>query len=549
MKKFLTAVLAIVFIISMSSISAYAEETVNAKSNKGELKEVRYDTESGCEVIRLTVSGYKEYSSMELKDPLRIVVDFKNLTIPEEYAVIQTNGKLVERIRYAQYATTTGRVVLDVKEGYDYTVENTETGLTIYVKEKLPPEKLDKAKAIMFTDNLGIRYIPGSGEEAVSLLFARHTGYSVIRLTDPDRLVITIPDAGLISTSKNVNINGSQIKSIRYGRTGKSGAVITLSTNGQYQYDFSESETELIMKLRQPSYRNIIYHNSGDRVYFELSNSKLTEGDRNLKLLYSGSYDASGRVYTVTFPSGQANLAEGRLDINDAYLQSFEVKNNGNEGTTSLIFRSAAKNSYLVYTRESGVTSITAIKPASGDQKVVVIDPGHGGSAPGAVFGKIMEKDLNLDIALRLNVLLEKKGVNTYLLRNDDSNVDNYERAYIANKLNAALYLSNHINAMGDKGFNGTMTLYCPSSAKGFTGKNFAAIVQKKLLATLKTVNRDLRSRPDLIVLRETAMPAVIAEIAFLTNSSDRAKLQSESFRQKAAQALCDAVVEALSAK
>lgn len=512
----------------------------------GKLENIEYKSKGDFEIITISANNYTEYSCMELKNPLRIVVDIKNLIIPEGYAVINTNGKMIERVRYSQYTRTDGRFVLDVRKGYDYTVENTKTGLTIHVSEKSAQKNPDKAKALMFTETLGVQYVPGDINEAVSLLLINHKGFKVSRLTEPEKLIITIPDAGLISTSKSVSINGTQIKSISYEKYKNTGAIITLTTNGQYQYSFAEDSGKLMMSLSRPAYKNIIYHNNGDRVFFELKNSKLTKGDRTLKPLYQESYDKTGRIYTVTFPTGQADLAEGRLDINDAYIQSFEVKRDKIKDTTSLIFRALEKISYLVYTRESGTTAITAIKPASGGDKIVAIDPGHGGTATGTTYGSTKEKDLNLDISIRLNSLLQDRGIMTYLVRNDDSNVDNYERAYIANKLNASLYLSVHINAIGSRSYKGTMTLYYPTLSDGFVGKDFASILQKSIVKNLKTVNIGLRSRPDLIVLRETNMPAAIAEIAFLTNSTDRSNLRKEPFRQKAAEALCDAVIQAL---
>jgi len=66
------------------------------------------------------------------------------------------------------------------------------------------------------------------------------------------------------------------------------------------------------------------------------------------------------------------------------------------------------------------------------------------------------------------------------------------------------------------------------------------------MVAALKTNDLNVRLRPDLIVLRETNMPAALAEVAFMTNKQDRENLRSESFRQTAAGALCGSVMEAL---
>jgi len=180
----------------------------------------------------------------------------------------------------------------------------------------------------------------------------------------------------------------------------------------------------------------------------------------------------------------------------------------------------------------------------------VVIDPGHGGEDFGATKDILYEKDLNLDISLKLGKLLEEKGINVIYTRDKDIDVGLDERVNIANSIDATLFISVHNNYMpNDAGYRGTETLYCapvnPQENK-MDGQKLAAIVQKKLVNTLNTVDNGIIYRPNLVVLRKTNMPAVIAEIAYMSNSSDRAKLLDEGFRQKAAEALAEAVMEAL---
>lgn len=131
------------------------------------------------------------------------------------------------------------------------------------------------------------------------------------------------------------------------------------------------------------------------------------------------------------------------------------------------------------------------------------------------------------------------------MTREEDVYVGLYERAYIANDMNATLFVSIHNNAYYSK-YKGTETLYYPTKGSGFNSKRFAQIVQAELINALGTNNRGIVERPNLVVLKATKMPAVLAEIAFMTNSDDLAKLKTEEFRQKAAQALCDAILKAL---
>lgn len=180
----------------------------------------------------------------------------------------------------------------------------------------------------------------------------------------------------------------------------------------------------------------------------------------------------------------------------------------------------------------------------------VVIDPGHGGEDLGATKDLLYEKDLNLDISLKLGKLLKDLGINVIYTRETDIDVGLDERVNIANNIDATLFISVHNNYMpNDSGYKGTETLYCvplnPVEGK-MNGKKLADIVQKKLVNTLKTVDNGIIERPNLVVLRKTNMPAVIAEIAYMSNSSDRAKLIDDGFRKNAAEALSEAVMEAL---
>lgn len=186
----------------------------------------------------------------------------------------------------------------------------------------------------------------------------------------------------------------------------------------------------------------------------------------------------------------------------------------------------------------------------SDKEVIVVIDPGHGGEDFGTYYGNILEKDLNLDISVRMGSIIEGAGINVLYTRTEDKDVELDERAYMANNLDAALFISVHNNSMQDNpGYRGTETLFCPSQNPVYDsmdGKKLAEIVQRNLVSVLNTVDNGIIERPNLVVLRKTKMPAVIAEIAYLSNASDRELLKQDEFRQKAARALADSVFEAL---
>lgn len=179
--------------------------------------------------------------------------------------------------------------------------------------------------------------------------------------------------------------------------------------------------------------------------------------------------------------------------------------------------------------------------------KVIVLDPGHGGKDPGAVAGKIYEKDLNLQVAMILKELLADSGMKVYMTRSDDRFIELYDRAAYANRLKADLFVSIHHNASTDTKAQGIMTLYYPTTKeKSMTGKKFAAIVQKNLVEVIKAKDLGIISRPNLVVTRETSMPAVIAELGFMSNKEELNRLVTKEFQKKAAESLFQSIKEAL---
>jgi len=192
-------------------------------------------------------------------------------------------------------------------------------------------------------------------------------------------------------------------------------------------------------------------------------------------------------------------------------------------------------------------STISFLIPKKANEKLIVIDPGHGGTDPGAVANGLRESDLNLDIAKRLKNLLAGSDIRVYMTRGDDSYVGLGERTAVANAMDADLFLSIHNNAYYAAS-TGTETFYYtqPQIKSGVSAGDFANILQKHLLSDLGLKNRGVLQNT-FSVLKHAKMPSALVEIAFLTNINDSAKLKDPAFRQKAAEALCKAIKETFS--
>ena len=167
--------------------------------------------------------------------------------------------------------------------------------------------------------------------------------------------------------------------------------------------------------------------------------------------------------------------------------------------------------------------------------KIICIDAGHGGKDPGAVGNGVIEKDVALKTALAVGELLKKQGFEVVYTRTSDVFVNLNERCRIANAKNADLFISVHVNSATNTDAKGTETL-C------YSKNEFAYIVQKGLISTLRTNDRGLKERKDLAVLNGTKMTAVLLELGFLSNADEAKMFKKESFYSNVANAVVKSV-------
>ncbi len=150
-------------------------------------------------------------------------------------------------------------------------------------------------------------------------------------------------------------------------------------------------------------------------------------------------------------------------------------------------------------------------------QPLLVIDAGHGGADPGAVGCSLEEEDIVLDVALRLRTLLEAGGLRVALTRDMDESVGLSARASFANAMSADGFVSIHSNANGGTPASGTETFI--SNAAGARSLSLATLLQREMIAEWGLPDRGVK-RADFVVVRDTAMPAALTELAF-TNRCD----------------------------
>lgn len=157
---------------------------------------------------------------------------------------------------------------------------------------------------------------------------------------------------------------------------------------------------------------------------------------------------------------------------------------------------------------------------------VIVIDPGHGGTDPGAVASDgTKEKDINLAVALKLRTYLENWGATVYMTRTTDINPSYSDRYGLANDLNADIFISVHHNGSTNTSTRGTTAVY-PNNHDITLSQELAVDIHNYVLQVLPQVRYPYIDERNLAVLRNTTMPAVITETGYLTNSTDLAYIK-----------------------
>ncbi len=177
------------------------------------------------------------------------------------------------------------------------------------------------------------------------------------------------------------------------------------------------------------------------------------------------------------------------------------------------------------------------------ENRVVIIDAGHGGFDPGKTgTNGENEKDINLKIALCLRQYLEQSGAVVIVTRIDDEalgdskKADMNERRSITNNSGGDILVSIHQNAFTSDSASGAQVFYYKTSEDG---KRLAEAIQQSLIDTLDSDNSRLaKSNSDYYVLKTTEIPAAIVECGFLSNAREEALLNTDEYQQKIAWAI-----------
>ncbi|MDV8934306.1 MAG: N-acetylmuramoyl-L-alanine amidase, partial [Carnobacterium sp.] len=275
-------------------------------------------------------------------------------------------------------------------------------------------------------------------------------------------------------------------------------------------------------------------------------------------------------VYVDNVYQGKANYGQLRTDVANAYPQ-YKNSNSGYSLSVSTRGLTAGKHTVKVIATSnvSGTKTYeqTFLRGGLAGRKVFV-DPGHGGTDPGAVSGGVQEKDLNLSVSLKVQALLESKGAEVIMSRTGDQFIPLSTISSKANASNADIFVSVHTNsavasATGIETYSysgasrsfGMFSLDLDKQNESLSEGEFSTFgidrltqsvklsefVQKSMVNSTGAVDRGAKKQ-DFHVIRETNMPAILTEIGFVTNPSERAKLVTDWYQNQLATGIFNGV-------
>jgi len=262
-------------------------------------------------------------------------------------------------------------------------------------------------------------------------------------------------------------------------------------------------------------------------------------------------YEVASNVLRQLTPNVQSVYISNGLSFADALTGSVLAAKENNAMLLTMVNKVPETTAKIInekklssFTFLGGIGSIsnqvvTALGgPLAG--ATIVLDPGHGGTDPGASGFGLKEKDVVLDVGLRAQKRLEAGGAKVIMTRSKDIFIPLDGRVDIGNNSGADAFISIHANAFNGSA-NGTET-YWYGTYESEKSKQLASEIQKELLKKLGTNNRGVKDA-GFYVIKYTKIPSVLLELGFIDNKSDAQKLASNYYRDQAADAIYQGVL------
>ena len=324
-------------------------------------------------------------------------------------------------------------------------------------------------------------------------------------------LLMVIPNISLAKSSVNVEKISHNLMTSEQGDTY---LHIEINTNREVK-NFSIQENP----------------NNKYQLIFNIEDAQISNISRQEKL--------DGNIAKKVFLQEKKDTVQGKIYLQEEVNNNYKIYSLGKKGIAIDIFNS------VVNTPVASDVALSNVK-----NKIITIDPGHGGSDSGAVGPNgYTEKEGAFAISQKVASILNQSGAKVVMTR--DSDVDVYgpnasarnelqARVDVGNRVNSDIFVSIHCNAFVNPAANGTQTFYYGSS---YQGQRLAQNIQEKMIESNGLRDRGI-STCNFYVVKHSYMPAVLIETAFITNYDEEALLSDDEWQTTMAKAIAEGINE-----
>lgn len=359
--------------------------------------------------------------------------------------------------------------------------------------------------------------------------------YEAVALQDPDRLVLDFQGATVAESMPRelAGIPGTGIEGVRTAQFSPDVTRVVLVLAGAKPYQVQQAPGGLVLRF-PPYLTGIRWEHAKGRTRLILNLSGPVDPTAELLPDRRGLVLRIPQAVAAAQPEQPQQLEQG-LAFSALTLRPGAA----DPAVLEVVLALPYYLGHQLQSRpgESQVVLDLIASPVYGRR--IFLDAGHGGSDPGAVGpGGTYEKQITLAVTLRLRELLEQAGAEVIMARTDDRFVDLRPRAQAANGAQAEIFISIHANSALSSTAAGTETYYWTNHPRSL---QLARAVHSQLVRALGLPDRQVRQN-DYVILREAQMPAVLVELAFLSNPAEERLLLNPDFQQRAAIAIQDGI-------
>ncbi|MDD3436667.1 MAG: N-acetylmuramoyl-L-alanine amidase [Candidatus Gastranaerophilales bacterium] len=367
-------------------------------------------------------------------------------------------------------------------------------------------------------------------------------------LTEPARVVFDIPNSIINPdiANKELKIGQDTLKAAQFDS--KRVRIVITSNQLEKYFPVFSSDGQSVLFVNSEDTDFSLFNNTTDAVSYhvktETPNAKEFTIGFNSPVVHSVRRDSS--KLTINFYNAlRYNDKTFKETVNNTGLEDMKIDLLPKVGLklTLPLEKDFVVSSYMGADGKTIRIIVKGIKPKAKvcirppGKNSVVLDAGHGGSDYGAIKSGINEKDINLDLAKRVQAILQSKGVTVYMIRNSDETVSLEERTNFTEEKNPQIFVSIHVNSSVKPQITGLETHYYHQESL-----ELAQTVHASLVSHIKSPDRGLfKSR--FYVINHTTVPAILVETGFLSNDGERTDLLTEKRKQQTAKAIAEGIL------